>query len=84
VTEEWRKLQNEELHNLYASENVIRVIKSSRMKWAGHVVRMGDMINAFKVLTGKPERKRPLGIPRRKWKDTIKMDLKELGWEDID
>jgi hypothetical protein len=65
VTGDWRKLHYEELHNLYSSPNIIRMIKSKRMRWAGHVARMGETRNAYKILVGKPEGKRPLGRPRR-------------------
>jgi hypothetical protein len=64
VTGEWRKLYNEELHNVYSSPNIIRMIKSRRMRWAGHVTRMGEKRNAYRILVGKPEEKRPLGRPR--------------------
>jgi hypothetical protein len=76
VTGEWRKLHNEELHNLYSSPNIIRTIKSRRMRWAGHVARMGEYRNAYRILVGKPEGRRPLGRPRRRWVDNIKMDLR--------
>jgi hypothetical protein len=76
VTGEWRKLHNEELHILYSSPNIIRQIKSRRMKWAGHVARMGEERNVYRVLTGKSEGKRPLGRPRRRWEDGIRMDLR--------
>jgi hypothetical protein len=79
VTGEWRKLHNEELHILYSSPNTIRQIKSRRMRWAGHVARMGDERNVYKVLMGKPEGKRPLGRPRRRWEDRIRLDLREIG-----
>jgi hypothetical protein len=78
VTGEWRKLHNEELHDLYSSPNIFRVIKSRRMKWAGHVVRMGEDRGLYRVLVGKPEGKRPLGRPRLRWEDNIRMDLQEL------
>jgi hypothetical protein len=71
----WRKLHNEELHNLYSSPNIIRIIKTRRMRWAGHVARMGEKRNVCRLLVGKPEGKRPLGRPRRRWIDNIKMDL---------
>jgi hypothetical protein len=71
----WSKLHNEELHNLYSSPSIIRIIKSRRMRWAGHVARMGDKRNVYRLLIGKPEGKRPLGRPRRRWIDNIKMDL---------
>jgi hypothetical protein len=84
MTGGWRKLHNEELHNLYASPNIIRVIKSRRVKWAGHVARIGERRNACRILVGKPERKRPLGRPRRRWVDSIKIDLREIGWDGMD
>jgi hypothetical protein len=74
----------EELHNLYSSPSIIRIIKSRRMRWAGHVARMGETINAYRILVGKPEGKRPLGRPRRRWVDNIKMDLREIGWDGLD
>ena len=84
VRGEWRKLHNEELKGLYSSPNIVRVIKSRRMKWAGHVARMGEVTGVYRVLVGKPEWKRPLGRPRRRWEDNIRMDLQEvgLGYED--
>jgi hypothetical protein len=84
VTGEWRKLHNEELHNLYASPNIIRMIKSRRMRWEGHVARMGEKRNAYRILVGKPEGRRPLGRPRRRGVDNIKMDLRETGWDGVD
>jgi hypothetical protein len=75
VTGEWRKLHNEELNDLYCSSNIVRVIKPRRMRWAGHVARMGVRRGVHRVFVGKPEGKRSLGIPRRRWKDNIKMDL---------
>jgi hypothetical protein len=69
---------------LYSSPSVIRVIKSRRMRWAGHVAQMGERRNAYKILVGKPEGRRPLGRPRRKWLDNIKMDLREIGWDNLD
>ncbi|KAJ4431642.1 hypothetical protein ANN_20241 [Periplaneta americana] len=74
VTGEWRKLHNTELHALYSSPDIIRKIKSRRLRWAGHVARMGESRNAYRVLVGRPEGKRPLGRPRRRWEDNIKMD----------
>ena len=79
VTGEWRKLHNEELSDLYSLPNIVRVVKSRRMRWAGHVARVGEGRGAHWVLVGKPEGKRPLGRPRRRWEDNIKMDLQELG-----
>jgi hypothetical protein len=79
VTGEWGKLHNEELHNLYSYPDIIRQVKSRRMRWAGHVARMGDKRKVYKVLVGKPEGKRPLGRPRRRWEDGIRMDLRETG-----
>ena len=78
VTGEWRKLY-EELNDLYSSPNIVRMIKSRRMGWAGHVARMEKGRGVHKVLVGKPEGKRPLGRPRRRWEDNIKMDLQEMG-----
>jgi hypothetical protein len=79
VTGDWRKLHNEELQNFYSSPNIIRMIKSRRMRWAGHVARMEEKRNAYKIFMGKPERKRPLGRPRSRWVDNIKIDLREIG-----
>jgi hypothetical protein len=84
VTGGWRILCNEEFHNLYSSPSIIRVIKSRRMRWAGHVARMGEKRNVYMLLVGKPEGKRPLGRPRRRWIDNIKMDLLELGVNVVD
>jgi hypothetical protein len=84
VTGRWRKLHNEKLHNLYSSRSIIRVIKSRRMSWAGHAARMGARRNAYRILVGKPEGKRPPGRPRRRWVDNIKMDFREVGWDDRD
>jgi hypothetical protein len=75
----WRKLHNDELHSLYSSPNIFRVIKSRRMRWAGHVARMGEARGVYRVLVGRPEGKRPLGRPRLRWEDNIKMDLRETG-----
>jgi hypothetical protein len=83
VTGEWRKLQNQELHDLYPSPSIIRIIKSRRMRWEGHVARMGEKRNAYRLLVGKPEGKRPLGRPRRRWVDNIRMDLGEVGGSDV-
>jgi hypothetical protein len=81
---DWRKLHNDELHNLYSSPNIIKMIKSRRMRWAGHVTRMGEMRNAYMILVGKPEGKRPLGRPRHRWLDNSKIDLREIGWDGMD
>jgi hypothetical protein len=80
VTGEWRKLHNEELHDLYPSPSIIRIIKVRRMRWAGHVAGMGEKRNAYRLLVGKREGRRPLGRPRCRWLDNIKMDLVEVGW----
>jgi hypothetical protein len=79
VTGEWRKLHNEKLHGLYSSPNIVRMIKSRRMRWAGHVSYMGERKGVYRVLVEKPEGKRPLGRPRRRWDDNIKMDLQGVG-----
>ena len=79
VTREWRRLHNEELNDLYSSPNIVRVIKSRRMRWAGHVARMDEERGVYRVLMGKPEGRRPLGRPRRGWVDNIRMDLQEVG-----
>jgi hypothetical protein len=80
----WRKLHNEELHNLYSSPSIIRIIKSRRMRWAGYVARMGEKRNVYRLLVGKLEGKRPLGRPRRRWMGNIKMDLLEIGLSVVD
>jgi hypothetical protein len=72
------------IHNLYSSPNTIRMIKSKRMRWAGHVAQMGETRNAYRILVGKPEGKRPLGRPRRRWVDNIKMDLRKREWDGVD
>jgi hypothetical protein len=79
-----RKLHNEELRDLYSLPSIIRIIKSRRMRWVGHVARMGEKRNAYRLLVGKPEGKRPLGRPRRRWVDNIRRDLEEVGWGDVD
>jgi hypothetical protein len=79
VTGEWRKLHSEELHILYPSPDIIRQIKSRRMRWAEHVARMGEERKVYRVLVGKPEGKRPLGRSRSRWEDGIRMDLREIG-----
>jgi hypothetical protein len=84
VTGEWRKLHNEELHNLYSSPYIIRQIKSRRMRWVGHVAHMGEGRNVYRVLVGKPEGKSPLERPRHRWEDGIKIDLREIGWGGVE
>jgi hypothetical protein len=84
VTGSSRKLHYEELHNLYSSPSIIRMMKSRRMRWAGHVARMGVKRNAYRILLGKPEGKRPLRGPRRTWVDNIKMDFGKIGWGGMD
>jgi hypothetical protein len=85
VTGGWRKLLNEELHNLYSSQSIIRMIKSRRMRWAGHVVaQMGEKRNAYRIMVEKPDEKRRLGKPRSRWVDNIKYDLREIGWDGMD
>jgi len=79
VTGERRKLHNEEINDLHPSPNIFRVITSRRMRWAGHVARTGERRNEYRILVGKPEAKRPLGRPRRRWEDNIMMDLQEVG-----
>jgi hypothetical protein len=79
VTGEWRKLHNEDLNGLYSLHNIVRVIKSRRLRWVGHVARMGDGRGVYRVLVGKPEGKRPLGRPRRRCEDNVRMDLQEVG-----
>ena len=79
VTGEWRRLHKEELNDLYCSPNIVRVIILRRMRWAGHVARMGEEREVYRVLVVKPEGKRPLGIPRLRWVDNIRMDLQEVG-----
>jgi len=83
VTGEWRKLHNEELNDLYSPPNIVRMIKSRRMTWAGHVARMGERRGIYRVLVGKHEGKRPLGRPRRRWEDNNKMDLQDVGCGDM-
>jgi len=79
VTGDWRRLHNDELNDLYSSPNIVRVIKSRRMRWAGHVARMGEEREAYRDLVRKPEGKRPMGRPRRRWVDNIRTDLQEVG-----
>ena len=83
VTLEWRKLYNEKLNDLYSSPNIVRLIKS-RMRWVGHVGLMGERRGVYRVFVGKPEGKRPLGRPRRRWEDNTKMDLQEVGRGGVD
>jgi hypothetical protein len=78
VTGEWTKLHKEELNDLHRSPNIVRVINSRRMKWAGHVARMGERRSVYRVLVGKPEGKRPLGRPRHRWKLSVRMDLQDV------
>ena len=84
ITGEWRKLHNEELNDLYCSPNVSGMIKSIRMRWEGHVARMGEGRGTYRVLFGKPEGKKPHERPRRRWEDNIKMDIQDVGFEGID
>ena len=87
ITREWRKLHSEELRDHYTLPNIVRVVKSRRMRWAGHVALMGEERGVHRVLVRKPEGNRPLGRPRRRWEDIIKMDLREVrgggGWMDL-
>jgi len=82
VTREWRKLHNEELRDLYSLPNILRVVKSRRMRWSGHVARMGEGRGVHRVLVGKPEGKRPLGRPRHRWEDNIKWIF--VKWEGVE
>jgi len=84
VRGEWRKLHDEELNDLYSSPNIVRVIKSRRMRWAGHVARRGEGRGVYRVLVRKSEGKRPLGRPRRRWEENIKMDLQKVGCGGMD
>jgi hypothetical protein len=84
VTGRRGKLHSEELHNLHNSLNIIKVIKSMRMRWMGYVARIGELRNGYKILVLKSEGKRPLGRPRRRWEDNIKIDLKAIGFEVVD
>jgi hypothetical protein len=79
VTGGWRKMHNEELHNLYSSPSIIRMFKSRRIKWAGNVAQIRKRMTAYRILVGKPKGKRPLGRPRRRWVDNIKIDPREIG-----
>jgi hypothetical protein len=78
------KLHNKELSDLYSSRSIMRINKLRRMRWAVHVARMGEKRNAYRLLVGKPEGKRPLGRTRRRWVDNIRIDLGEVGWGDVD
>jgi hypothetical protein len=80
VTGDWRRLHNKELYALCSSPNIIRVIKTRRLRWAGHVARMGERRGAYRALVGKPEGRSPLERPRRRLEDNIKMDFREVGW----
>jgi hypothetical protein len=80
----WRKLHNEELHGLYSSPSIVRVIKGRRMRLAGHVARLGEVRGAYNIFIGRHEWRRPLGRPRRRWEDNIKMDLREMVFGDVD
>jgi hypothetical protein len=84
VTGGSRELHNEELHGLYSLPSIVRVIKARRMRWAGHVARMGEVKGAYNILVGRPEGRRPLGRPRRRWEDNIKMNLRETEFGDVD
>jgi hypothetical protein len=84
VTGEWRKLYNEDLHNLYSSPSIIKIIKSRRMRWAGHVERMEEKRIVYRLLVGKPEGKRPLGRPRHRWIDNINMNLLDIELSVVD
>jgi hypothetical protein len=84
VTGERRTLHNKEFRDLYSSPSIIRIIKSRRTRWACHVARMGEKRNAYRLLVGKLDGNRPLGRPRRRWVDNIRMDLGEVGWGDVD
>jgi hypothetical protein len=84
VIGDWRKLHDEELHNLYSPPSIIKVVKSRRMRWAWHVARIGEKRNTYGILVGKPEGRRPLGRPRRGQVNDNKMDLREIGWDGVD
>jgi hypothetical protein len=84
VTGGWRKLHNEELHGLYSSPSIVRVIKARRMSWAGHAAHMGKLRGAYNILVGKPEGRRPLRRPRHRWKENIKIYLGEMGFGNVD
>lgn len=82
MTGEWRRLHNEELHGLYDSPDVVKIMKSKRLRWAGHVARMREKRRLYSILVGRPDGKRPLGRPRRRWEDNIRRDLREVGVRD--
>jgi len=84
VTGEWSKLHNEELNDLYCSRNIFRVIRKRRMRWTGHVACLGERRGVYRVLARKPQGKRPLGRPRRRWEDNIEVDFQEVGCGDMD
>jgi len=84
VTGEWSKLHNEELNDLYSSRNIFRVIRKRRMRWTGHVACLGERRGVYRVLARKPQGKRPLGRPRRRWEDNIEVDFQEVGCGDMD
>jgi len=84
VTWDWRKLHNEELNDPYSSPIIVWVLKSRKMRWVGHVLHMGERRGIYTILVGKPEAKRPLGRPRHRWEDNIKIDLQEVGWGGMD
>jgi hypothetical protein len=84
VIEGWKKLHNQELHNLYYSPSIVRMIKSRKMRWAGHVARLEKKRTAYRIMVGKPEGKRLLGRPECRWEDNIRMDLGEIGWGGMD
>jgi hypothetical protein len=84
VIEGWRELHNEELHNVYCSPSIVRIIKPRRMRWVGHVARMGEKRNAYRILVANPKENRSLGRPRRRWEDNIKMNLRAIGWNGMD
>jgi hypothetical protein len=84
VTGSWRKLHNEELRGLYSSPSIVRVIKARRMRWAGHVARLGEVRGTYSILVRRPEGRRPLRRTRRRWEDNIKMELRETGFGDVD
>jgi hypothetical protein len=83
VTRGWREMHNEELHGLCSSPGIVRVINARRMRWAGHVARMGEVRGAYNFLVGRPEGRRLLGRPRRRWEDNIKMDLRKIGFGEV-